>query len=278
MSNTISSPVVTAPAQVSRNLRWVPFYSLVEREVARFSKVLTQTVVTPFVSSLLYLLIFGVSLGSQVKMHGQHSYLAFLIPGLMMMSLLNNAFQNSSSSIVNAKFSGDLEDLRVSPLSEPQIVWAMSFGGLIRGVVVGLVTLGVGFGFYAATTGEFLAVAHPLFLLYFAVVGGLAFAKLGLSVAFWSQNFEHISAFGAFVLLPLTYLGGVFISIHNLHPLWQKLTYLNPLFYFINGARYGILGEADIDVGTCFVISAFSLLVFHIVALISVRKGSFSRW
>ena len=118
---------------VQQNLRWVPFCSLFHREIARFCKVLVQTVVTPLINSSLYLLIFGVSLGKSIDM-GSLSYLAFLIPGLVMMGCLNNSFQNSSSSVVSSKFSGDLEDYRVSPLSNQQVVWALSFGGLVRGL------------------------------------------------------------------------------------------------------------------------------------------------
>ncbi len=263
---------------IEQELRWIPFFMLLRREISRFLKVVAQTVVTPFVSSFLYLLIFGVSLGSQVKTDHDYPYLAFLIPGLMMMTLLNNSFQNSSSSIISAKFSGDLEDLRIAPLSYQQIVWALSVGGLIRGWVVGIVTLVVGQIFYRTLYTQWLPIEHPLYLLLFCLLGGLTFAKLGIGVGFWSKSFEQVSAFGAFLLLPLTYLGGVFISIRTLHPFWQTLSQFNPLFYFINGVRYGMLGASDVPVETSIVVCFASLIVFHIFAVFCVRKGSFARW
>lgn len=254
------------------------FTTLFEREIKRFMKVMVQTVVTPFVSSFLYLLVFGVSLGSQVQVHGGVPYLAFLIPGLMMMGLMNNAFQNSSSSIVSSKFSGDLEDIRVAPITNQQIVWAMSFGGVVRGALVALVTYLVGALFYYFQQGEVLLIQHPLILLYFVVMGGMIFGMIGISVAFWANNFDQLSAFSAFVLLPLTYLGGVFISIESLHPFWQAVAKLNPLLYLINGLRYGVLGISDVGLGQSVFLSLLGFVVFYGVSLWSLRKGSFQRW
>src|SRR4051812_22352176 len=194
-----------------------PFLTLYEREMKRFLKVIFQTVVSPLVTATLYLLIFGVSLGQAIELPGGRPYLAFLIPGLIMMSVLNNAFQNSSSSIVSGKFSGDLEDLRVVPLGNHQILWALSAGGLTRGLIVGAVTFLVGEVFYYVVQGSLLPVAHPLWLLYFLIVGGLSFSKLGVPIAFWARSFDQVSAVGSFVLLPLIYLGGVFFSLKNLH-------------------------------------------------------------
>lgn len=254
------------------------FVTLFEREIKRFMKVVVQTVVTPFISSFLYLLVFGVTLGSQVKVHETVPYLAFLIPGLMMMGLMNNAFQNSSSSIVSSKFSGDLEDIRVAPISNQQIIWAMSLGGVVRGAIVALVTYVVGAIFYYFQRGEVFGIAHPLVLLYFVVVGGLIFGMLGISIAFWARTFDQLSAFSAFVLLPLTYLGGVFISIANLHPFWQMLAKLNPLLYLINGLRFGVLGVSDVPLQDSVVLSLLGFGVFYVLSLWSLRRGSFQRW
>lgn len=256
----------------------VGFLTLFKREIARFLKVLIQTVVTPFVSSSLYLLVFGVSLGSQVNMGLGTSYLAFLIPGLMMMGLMNNAFQNSSTSIVSSKFSGDLEDLRVAPLSNQVIIWALGFGGLVRGTVVAIITYLVGLLFMYFSNGEILGIAHPLYFVIFMAFAGLMFSFIGISVAFWAKSFDQLSAFSAFILLPLTYLGGVFVSIHLLHPLWQKVSLLNPLLYMINGLRYGVLGVSDVSVGTSLVVSFLGTVIFYGVAYWSIQKGSFQRW
>ncbi|MGE0632452.1 MAG: ABC transporter permease [Pseudobdellovibrionaceae bacterium] len=262
----------------STQLTWIPFLMLLRREIERFFKVIVQTVVTPFVSSFLYLLVFGVSIGEKISLSSGTSYLMFLIPGLVMMSALNNAFQNSSSSIVSGKFSGDLEDWRVAPLSSQQLVWAISLGGLVRGFVVGSITFFTGFVFCYFQEGTVFQIAHPLELIFFLCVGSLVFSKIGILVSFWARTFDQLSAFSAFILLPLTYLGGVFFSVELLSPFWQTVAKLNPLLYFINGVRHGMLGFSDVNVATAAVISSISLIVFHFAALHSIKKGSFARW
>jgi ABC-2 type transport system permease protein len=259
-------------------LEWIGFYTLFLREIKRFLKVIVQTVVTSFISSFLYLLVFGVSLGASVQLANGVDYLAFLVPGLMMMGLMNNAFQNSSSSVVTSKFSGDLEDLRVAPLTNRQIIWAMALGALVRGSVVATITGIVGEAFYYFQKGTLIGVAHPLILLYFVIVGGLLFGLLGISIAFWAKSFDQLSAFSAFILLPLTYLGGVFISIQSLHPIWQTISKFNPLLYLINGLRYGMLGTSDVSVEVSMLISFIGLIMFYFVAKLSLEKGSFQRW
>lgn len=256
----------------------IPFWTLFQREIARFFKVLVQTVVTPLVSSSLYLLVFGVSLGSKVTLQNGVDYLAFLIPGLMMMGLLNNAFQNSSSSIVNSKYTGELEDLRVVPLSHHQIIWAMGLAAVVRGVLVAMITFAVGSVFYALVHGGGLGIHSWLGFFFFMIVGGLVFGMMGLSAAFWARSFDQLSAVSAFILLPLTYLGGVFISIQSLHPFWQKVSALNPLLYFINGLRHAILGVSDVPVAQSALVSLMGLALFYGLALLSLKKGSFHRW
>lgn len=254
------------------------FVTIFQREIARFLKVIVQTVITPFVSSFLYLLIFGVSLGGQMQPHQGVSYLSFLIPGLMMMGLINNAFQNSSSSIVSSKFSGDMEDLRVAPVSDNEIICAMSLGALVRGSLVGVITYLVGALFLYYQSGTWLWIAHPVITLFFLVIAGLIFGMIGISIAFWATTFDQLSAFSAFILLPLTYLGGVFLSIEHLHPFWQMVSKFNPLLYLINGLRYGILGVSDVHVGTAAVVSLTGFGFFYAVARWSLKKGSFQRW
>lgn len=257
---------------------WIPFFALLYKEIRRFMKVLMQTVITPLINSSLYLLIFGISLGQKIQMSHGLSYLAFLIPGVVMMAVLNNAFQNSSSSIVSGKFTGEVEDLRVVPLSEQQIVWAMSCGGLVRGAVVGLVTFLVGDAFYYFANSQLMVLSHPLYLAVFLIIGGLTFSKLGICIGFWAKSFDQLSAVGAFVLLPLLYLGGVFFSIQNMHPLWQKISQFNPMLYLINGVRYGMIGLTDVPVGFSLIVSLAFLLLLHVFAIRSLRSGSYQRW
>lgn len=261
-----------------KDLRFTPFLTLLRREISRFLKVAVQTIVTPFISSSLYLMIFGVSLGNRIVFDNNLPYLSFLIPGLVMMGCLNNAFQNSSSSIVSSKFSGDMEDLKVAPLSHLQIISAMMIAALIRGVVVAGVTLLVGEICYFLTQDHFLPIAQPLELLVFLSLGGLAFANLGITVGFWARSFDQLSAVSGFILLPLLYLGGVFFSIEHLPKFWKSVSLFNPLLYMINGVRHGLLGHSDVEPGRALAVSLLALAVTLLLALDSMRRGSFQRW
>jgi ABC-2 type transport system permease protein len=259
-------------------MNWVAFETLFRREITRFFKVIMQTIFAPFISSFLYLLVFGVSLGQQVQTEDGVSYLAYLIPGLMMMGLINNAYQNSSSSIVNMKFTGDLEDLRVVPLSNQTIVWAMALAAWVRGMIVAIVTWVVGVVFLYWQKGEFLGIAHPLAFLFFSMVSGLSFGFIGITMAFWSKTMDQLSAFSSFILLPLIYLGGVFISLERLSPFWRSMAEWNPLVYFIEGFRYSFLGVSSVSISKAVIISVTGLLLFYWRALKSLRPGHFSRW
>ena len=266
------------PLAKTGNLSFNPFWSLYIREMKRFLKVIFQTVFTPLINATLYLLIFGLSLGKNIHLEGGLSYLAFLIPGLVMMSVLNNAFQNSSSSIVAGKFAGDLEDLKVVPLSSNQIIWALSIAGVCRGFVVGLITFLVGEVFYFLIENSFLGIANPFILLFFLIAGGLVFAQLGITIAFWAKTFDQVSAVGSFVLVPLIYLGGVFFSLSGLHPFWQNLSKFNPVLYLINGVRYGLLGHSDVDIRVATLVCLGTLGLFYYLSFRSLKFGNFTRW
>lgn len=261
-----------------KDIHWIPFKTLLHREIARFFKVAVQTIVTPFISSSLYLMIFGVSLGNRIAMDNNLPYLAFLIPGLVMMGCLNNAFQNTSSSIVSSKFSGDLEDLKVAPLSYLQIISALMTGGLFRGMVVSSITLLVGELSYFSVYETWLPIAQPLELLGFLCLGGLAFANLGIAVGFWTRSFDQLSAISGFVLLPLLYLGGVFFSVEHLPKFWKSVSLFNPLLYMINGVRHGLLGFSDVEPARALAVSLVAFLVSMLLAFDSLRRGSFQRW
>ncbi|NUM59326.1 MAG: ABC transporter permease [Bdellovibrionaceae bacterium] len=256
----------------------IAFYTLLRKEVKRFLKVMMQTIVTPFMSSFLYLLVFGVSLGSKVDNLHQVPYLAFLIPGLMMMSLMNNAFQNSSSSIAVSKFSGDLEDLRVAPLTPHHLLLSMGLGAVVRGAVVAIITYIVGIIFYYLQFQEILTVKHPLILIYFILAGGFLFGLLGVCAGFWARSIEHIAAFSNFILLPLLYLGGVFVSIESLPEWAQKFSQLNPVLYLINGLRFGVLSVSDVSLENSLLVSLLGILIMYLLGLLAIKKASFNRW
>ena len=263
---------------MKQNLIWAPFFSLFEREIKRFLKVLAQTIFIPAINSFIYLLIFGVSLGRSINLMEGISYLEFLIPGLVMMGCMNNSYQNGSSSLLSMKFGGEIMDIKASPLNLHQIIWAMSLGGLVRGLVVGAVVLLSGELFYYFYEQAWLLPKHPLYFFIFSVIGGLAFTKLGICVAFWAKSFDHVSAIGGFIIFPLITLGGVFFSLNTLSPFWQTISYFNPLLYFINGVRYGLLGISDVPIGLAFWISLLGLLIFHLTACWTIKKGSWHPW
>jgi ABC-2 type transport system permease protein len=260
------------------DLKFVPFFALFKKEIMRFWKVVGQTVFTPLVNASLYLLIFGVSLGKSITLSSGVSYLAFLIPGLVTMATLNNAFQNTSSSILGSKFHGDIIDLKVVPLTLNQIVFALGLGAIVRGFSVGIVTFFVSQIFHFIALNKFLPVEYPLQLLFYLGVGGISFGLLGIVVGFWAKNFEQVNAIGGFVLLPLIYLGGVFYSLENLHPFWQKISQINPLLYFVNGVRHSILGQSDVPVVQSVIISLASMVVLYFLARRTIKKGSFQKW
>ncbi len=261
------------------SLTVLPFLALLKKELRRIMKVFGQTVITPVVNSSLYLLIFGVSIGNRLNvMETQVPFLAFLIPGLMMMGLVNNSFQNAASSISISKFHGELEGLKVTPLSVDQTIWAMTIASLLRGLIVAIVVTLTGEVFYYLNEGSFLAIKYPSIVIAFACIGGLTFGLLGVSVGFWAKNFEQLSALGTFVILPLLYLGGVFFSLDSLHPVWQSISKWNPMLYFINGIRYGVLGTADISWKHSLLVSVVSLIVLYIFTRLVVARGNYQRW
>ena len=257
---------------------YIAFAALFKREIMRFMKVIVQTVITPFVSSSLYLMIFGVSLGKSIVLKDNLPYLSFLIPGLVMMSCLNNSFQNTSSSIISSKFSGDLEDLKVAPFSSAQIILAFGLAAMLRGLLVGLITFFVGEMSYVWMYGTWLEVHHPLMLIAFLLLGSLCFANFGIMVAFWARTFDQLSAVSGFVLLPLIYLGGVFFSVENLPPLWKSVSMVNPLLYMINGVRFGILGVSDVEPAVAMAVTVTAFVFTLTLAVRSLQRGSFQRW
>ena len=255
-----------------------PFFGLLKREVRRYLKVPYQTIGTPLINSLLYLFIFGLSLGRNISLPGYSSYLLFLIPGLIMMTSLKNAFDNASSSCVSSKYAGELIDLRYVPLSVPAIAWSYAIAGLSRGLIVAGLTYSVSFALAYGSEGIILPMAHPLAFIFFIVIAALTFSSLGLSIGMWAKNFDALTAISTFLLMPLIYLGGVFFSLDSLHPFWQKVSHFNPIFYMINGVRYGLLGHSDAHLGIATAFSVGCFLLFHIFALVTLRKGSNYHW
>jgi ABC-2 type transport system permease protein len=241
--------------------------TLLYKEVLRFWKVAFQTIAGPVLTAMLYLLIFGHALEDHVKVYDQVSYTAFLVPGLAMMSLLQNAFANSSSSLIMSKVMGNLVFILLTPLSYWH--WFVAYVGasIVRGVVVG-------FGVYViAAFFTHITFAEPVFILLFAFMGAAMMGTLGLIAGLWAEKFDQLAAFQNFVVMPMTFLSGVFYSIHSLPPFWQLVSHCNPFFYMIDGLRYGFFGVSDVSPWLSLSVVGGSMLVVFAIALHLLRIG-----
>lgn len=217
------------------------FPTLLNKELMRFWKVGLQTIAAPVVTALLYLLIFSHVLEDRVRVYGTISYTAFLIPGLMMMSMLQNSFANPSSSLIQSRITGNLIFVLLPPFSHRQIFSAYILAAVARGLAVGVCVWLVALFFVR------LPVSAPLWMLTFAVLSCWILAVLGLIAGLWSEKFDQLAAFQNFLIMPATFLSGVFYSIHSLPPFWQEVSRWNPVFYMIDGFRYGFFAASDIS-------------------------------
>jgi ABC-2 type transport system permease protein len=253
----------------------IPFNTLLKREIKRFMKISKETLLTPLITSMLYLLIFGVGLGEQIKEGQNVPYFVFLIPGLITMGMLNNSFMNPSFSLLLSKVYGDIEDLKITPLTPKVILWSMSVAGLIRGLVVSVIIFIAGQIFNLLILKQFLLPAHPLILIFVLLIAGITFALIGFSAGIFVRSFEKLNIIAQFVILPLTYLGGVFFSLNNLHPFWQLCSKFNPIFYYINAARYSFLNISDASFFSTSLITILFFIIAYSVALLSAKKASY---
>ncbi len=240
--------------------------TLLYKEMLRFWKVSFQTVAAPVLTAVLYLLVFGHVLEGRVQVHGV-SYTSFLVPGLVMMSVLQNAFANSSSSLIQSKITGNLVLLLVTPLSH--WAWFLAYVGaaVVRGLVVGTGVLLVTVWFAP------LSLAEPAWILVFAVAGAAIMGALGLVAGLWAEKFDQIAAFQNFVILPMTFLSGVFYSVESLPPFWQAVSHLNPFFYVIDGFRRGFFGASDASPWLSLGVVGLSLALVCALCLQLLRSG-----
>lgn len=237
------------------------------KEVKRFWRVGFQTVAAPVLTAMLYLMIFGHVLEDHVQVYENLSYTAFLVPGLVMMSVLQNAFANSSSSLIQSKITGNLIFLLLTPLSH--WAWFVAYVGssIVRGVVVGAGVLLVTLLFTSCS------VQHPLWALLFAVVGAGLLGTLGLIAGLWADKFDQLAAFQNFLIMPMTFLSGVFYSISSLPPVWQTISHLNPFFYMIDGFRYGFFGRSDVSPWLSISICGVAWFLTSALALLLLKRG-----
>ena len=228
----------------------VGFQTLLYKETLRFWKVATQTIAAPILTAMLYLLIFGHVLEGRVEVYPGVSYTAFLMPGLVMMSVLQNAFANSSSSLIQSKITGNLVFILLPPLSHWEIISAYVLASVVRGLVVG-----AGVFVITAWFADLTFVA-PLWIVVFALLGAAILGTMGVIAGIWAEKFDQLAAFQNFLIMPATFLSGVFYSIHSLPPFWQAVSHFNPFFYMIDGFRHGFFGQSDVSPWTSLAIVA----------------------
>jgi len=241
--------------------------TLFYKEVLRFWKVAFQTVAAPVLTALMYLLIFGHVLQDRVQVYPGVGYTDFLIPGLVMMSVLQNAFANSSSSLIQSKMMGNLVFILLTPLSPWNWFCAYMLSSMVRGLAVGLGVLLVTVWF------SNLPWAAPLWIAAFAVLGAGLLSAMGIIAGLWSEKFDQMAAFQNFVIMPMTFLSGVFYSIHSLPDFWQTASHFNPFFYMIDGFRHGFLGHSDVSPWTSLALVGTACLTMSAVALHLLRIG-----
>lgn len=246
---------------------WLPFYTLLQKEIRRFLRVASQTLVTPVITASLYLFIFGATLGERISVLEGFSYAEFVIPGLILMGVINNSFANVSSSLFMSRYLGNIVDLLVTPISPTQFILAYTLAAMLRGLSVGIIVWLISCLFAP------LPWIHPFAAVAMACMASFLFAQFGIIAAIHANSFDSLSMFSNFIILPLIYLGGVFYPISILPSFWAKLSHLNPLFYLIDGFRHALLGVGDLPFSISFgVVVVMALSLFTWASVLIMRS------
>ncbi|RBP49662.1 ABC transporter permease [Arenicella xantha] len=248
-------------------MNWIACYTLFKKEVLRWVKVWLQTVLAPVVTALLYLLVFGHVLEGRVEVFEGVSYTQFLIPGLLMMTVIQNAFANTSSSLIQSKVMGSIIFILLPPFSALEMFLAYIGAAVMRGLAVGTGVFALAF-FYAH-----VPIYNFFIILVFAILGSYTLGALGLIAGMWAEKFDQIAAFQSFLIVPLTFLSGVFYSINSLPPLWASLSHWNPFFYMIDGFRYGFFGQSDQPVLVSLSAMLLAAAVLTVICVSMLSKG-----
>jgi len=265
----MSSPIRTdtsAASDMARN--WTALYTVARREIARILRIWGQTLVPPAITMTLYFLIFGGLIGSRVGEMDGIRYMDFIVPGLVMMSVIQNSYGNISSSFFGAKFGRHVEELLVSPMPDWVILGGYVAGAVLRGLMVGVIVLCIAMLF---TT---VRVPHPLVTFSTVLLGAVIFSLAGFINAVFARKFDDVAIVPVFILTPLTYLGGVFYSVKLLPDWAEAMTYANPIFYMVNAFRYGLLGTSDVSLGIAYGLMVVFILVLGGLSLWLLRRGT----
>ena len=250
------------------NENYIALTTIVRKEVTRFFRIWTQTLLPPVITQMLYFVIFGKFIGSQIgPLHGI-SYMSFIVPGLVMMAVINSSFANVVSSFFSAKFQRSIEELMVSPTPNWVIVAGFVSGGVLRGIIVGILVFGVSIFFTHPV------IFHAGVIVICILLTSVVFSQGGLMNGIFAKKFDDVAIIPTFVLTPLTYLGGVFYSIHSLPSFWQKVSYFNPIMYMVNGFRFGFHGFSDVNVGLSLLILTMLAVILTAVNLYLLKNGT----
>ena len=245
----------------------IGLFTLFYKEILRFWKVALQTILSPLVTTLLYLLIFSHVLEQHVHVYPGVSYTAFLVPGLVIMAMLQNAFANSSSSLIQSKMTGNIVFILLPPLAYWEFFTAYVAASVVRGLMVGV---GVGLGGLWFTS---LPLTHPLWIIAFGLLGCILLGTAGIIASLWADDYDQMAAVQNFIVVPLTFLSGVFYSIHSLPPFWQGVSRANPFFYLIDGFRYGFFGASDVSPLFGLSIVGACALALSLATLLLLKSG-----
>ncbi|GLQ99489.1 ABC transporter permease [Dyella mobilis] len=253
-------------SNVSGNL--IALYTIVRREIVRIMRIWTQTLIPPAITMTLYFVIFGKLIGSRIgNIQGEFTYMQYIVPGLVMMSIITNSYGNISSSFFGAKFQRSVEEMLVSPMSNWVILLGYVTGAVTRGIVVGLLVLLIALFFTN------LHVVHPLVTILSVLFGATIFSLAGFVNAVYAKKFDDIALVPTFVLTPLTYLGGVFYSVNMLSEPWQAISRVNPILYMVNAFRFGVLGISDVQIGVAFGVMLIFVIGLSALALNLLKRG-----
>lgn len=248
-------------------MNWIGCWALFMKEVRRFYSVAVQTIFAPVVASLLYLLIFGQVIEARMDVYTGLNYSQFIIPGLVMMTILQNAFSNTSSSLIQSKMHGNLTFVMLSPISPLELYLAFVGASIIRGLAVGVGVLVVG------VIGFDIVWQSPMWILLFAVLSAAIMGGVGMLAGILADKYDHLAAFQNFIIIPLTFLSGVFYSIHALPEFWQVFSHFNPFFYMVDGFRFGFFNQSDVSVALSLTITLLFFVVVTAINLILLYKG-----
>ena len=264
----IPGPVVArASAGAVARANMVALYTITRREANRVLRIWTQTLVPPAITMTLYFVIFGKVIGSRVGLIHGFTYMQYIVPGLVMMSIINNCYSNITSSFFGSKFGRYVEELLASPMPSWVVLTGYVAGAVMRGLLVGIIVLAIALFFTS------LHLAHPLIAVTTVLLGATIFALAGFINAMFAKRFDDIAIVPTFILQPLSYLGGVFYSVKLLGSPWQEVSLVNPILYFVNAFRYGVLGVSDVPVWTAYVVMLAFVIALAAVALWLLNRG-----